>query len=114
MTTGRKPYFSSRKPLTSSHPSSGERNFDGAGTGAAVAGSGLEGVSTVCAATDDAQSRQSHRQECVKLHSNAKIFFQSAFMSTTVQPRRVASSSALSSRPTCDCRSYAHSRAASV
>jgi len=26
---GRKPYFSSRKPLTSNHPSSGERNFDG-------------------------------------------------------------------------------------
>jgi hypothetical protein len=31
MTTGRNLYFSSRKPLTSSHPSSAERNFDGAG-----------------------------------------------------------------------------------
>src|SRR6267142_256830 len=46
-------------------------------------------------------------------YSNAKIFFQSAFMSTIVQPRPFASSSALSSRPTCDWRSYAHSRAAS-
>jgi len=30
MATGRKPYFSSRNPLTSSQPSSGDLNFDGA------------------------------------------------------------------------------------
>jgi hypothetical protein len=29
MATGRNPYFSSRKALTSSHPSSGDRSFDG-------------------------------------------------------------------------------------
>ncbi len=31
MTTGRNPNFSSRKPLTSSHPSAAERNFGGGG-----------------------------------------------------------------------------------
>src|SRR5262249_29832598 len=46
--------------------------------------------------------------------SKGKTRFQSAFMSTTVQWRAAASSRALSSFPTCDVRSYAHSRAASV
>src|SRR5262249_61180245 len=53
-TIGRNPYFSSRKPLTSNHPSS-PRNFDGAGVvsaGFSTAG----GFSTsVCAPTGDAQ-----------------------------------------------------------
>jgi hypothetical protein len=40
--------------------------------------------------------------------------FQSRFMSTTVQPFLPASSNALSSRPTAEFRSYAHSRSASV
>src|SRR5262249_23622745 len=46
--------------------------------------------------------------------SKAKIFFQSFFMSTTIQPRLTASSHALSSFPMWDVRSYAHSRSASV
>ncbi len=42
----------------------------------------------------------------VLLHfSNAKIFFQSLFMLTTTQFLALASSSALSSLPMCDCRS---------
>jgi hypothetical protein len=40
-----------------------------------------------------------------RLYSNAKIFFQSLFMLTTVQPFAFASSSALSSRPIDDFRS---------
>jgi hypothetical protein len=38
LTIGRNPYFSSRKPPTSSHPSSAERNLDCAGV---VPGSGV-------------------------------------------------------------------------
>ena len=48
--TGRKPNFSSRKPLTSSQLSSSERNFDGASE---VAGAG---AMVVCALTDAPQS----------------------------------------------------------
>jgi hypothetical protein len=48
MRTGRNPYFSSRKPLTSGHPSSAERNFDGAG----VVSEGFSMV--ICAAAGDA------------------------------------------------------------
>jgi len=44
----------------------------------------------------------------------AKIVLQSSFILTTVQPFAWASSSPLSSRPTWDSRSYAHSRWASV
>lgn len=48
------------------------------------------------------------------LFSGGKMVFHSRFMSTTVQPLAFASSSALSSLPTDDSRSYAHSRSPSV
>jgi len=44
--------------------------------------------------------------------SKGKTFFQSFFMLTTIQSLAFASSSALSSLPSCDWRSYARSRAA--
>jgi hypothetical protein len=43
-----------------------------------------------------------------------KMFFQSLFISTTVQPFASALSSALSRRPMDERRSYAHSHSASV
>jgi len=60
MTTGRNPYFSSRKPLTSSHPSSADRNFDGA----AVASGVLKAV--VSAPADASQSTTVIRIEIVQ------------------------------------------------
>jgi hypothetical protein len=58
MTMGRNPYFSSRKPLTSSQPSSAERNFDGAGV---VSSGGFSIV--ICARVGDAQSVSAIRIE---------------------------------------------------
>jgi hypothetical protein len=55
MTSGRNPYASSRKPLTSSHPSSADRNFDGA----VVASGGFEMIT--CAPADDPQSTKAVR-----------------------------------------------------
>jgi hypothetical protein len=55
ITTGRKPYFSSRKPLTSTHPSSAEKNLDGE----AAASGGFVAVS--CAHTDAPENATANR-----------------------------------------------------
>src|SRR5215470_15381350 len=54
MTIGRNPYFSSRKPLTSNHPSS-PRNVDGAGVVLAGFSTDAGASASVCAPTGDTQ-----------------------------------------------------------
>lgn len=58
--------------------------------------------------------RRERRQSGIHGFWKGKTRFQSCFMSTTVQPFALASSSALSRVPIPEARSYAHSRVASV